>query len=178
MLLEEVRNGILGEIDDFALESCNPPCTGLICCDNSVCVHSVFACGLYPIHIDSFRIHGSPRSQMAGFTTQGVLAAELGLEAQLWFGRLDGEAWYRRGVQPGLYELILLEGATMDHAVVAVVDGGGRQVARMASHFWVFSTATDVASDPDWNLTIDTLRFEACNEGRCVQLDVPLALGG
>ena len=176
VLLEEVRTSILERIDDFAVGSCDPPCPGLICCDNSVCVHSVFACGLYPIHIDSFRIHGSPHAQMAGFTTQGVLAAEFGQEARLWFGKLDGEVWYRRGVRPGLYELVLLEGATLDHAVVAVVDSDGQQVARIKDRFWVFSTALDTASEPDWNLTADALRFEACDEGRCVQLNLPLSL--
>lgn len=178
-LVEEVRNGILDQIDDFAVESCDPPCPGLICCDNNVCVHTVLACGMYPLQIDSFRIHGSPQAQMAGFATQGVLAAEIGRQARLFFGQLDGEAWRERGIEPGLYELVLLEGATMDHALVALVDGEGRPAARMSGHFWVFSSATSSieAQAPDWNLSVDRLEFEACNEGSCVQLSLPLPTG-
>lgn len=174
VLFEEVRESIFDQIDDFAIDSCNPPCTGLICCDNGVCVHSVLACGFYPINIDSFRVHGSPRAQMAGFTTQGVLAAEIGREARLWFGMLDGEAWDDFGLVPGFYELVLQEGATMFDVDVAVLDREGRRVARMNGHFWVFSTALDSASEPDWNLSAESLDFVACNEGSCVQLSLPV----
>ena len=174
--MDEVRTGILNQIDDFAIDSCNPPCEGLICCDNHVCVHTVLACGFYPIQIDSFRAHGSPRSQMAGFATQGVLAAEFGLEAELWFGELDGEAWYQRGVEPGLYELVLQEGARMDSTVVAVVDREGEHLARLGGHFWVFSTATEAATEPDWTLSADRLEFQACNRGRCVQLSLDMSV--
>ncbi len=172
--LNDVERGIYNQIDDFAIDSCDPPCEGLICCDNGVCVHTVLACGFYPIQIDSFRTHGSPRAQMAGYATQGVLAAEIGREARLWFGLLDGDDWRQLGVPAGHYELVLQEGGTMDHAEIAVVNREGRQVARLGGHFWVFSSALDVSSSLDWNLSARGLEFAACHDGNCVQLEIPL----
>ncbi len=170
---EQAQANVFDQIDDFAIDSCDPPCEGLICCDNHVCVHTVLACGFYPIQIDSFRAHGSPRAQMAGFATQGVLAAEIGREARLWFGYLDGQDWSRQGVAPGYYELVLQEGAVNERAEVLVVGKDGREVARLGGHFWVFSSATSSAeSSLDWSLGDEGIGFMACHAGECVQLSL------
>ena len=174
-LLEEVKAHALGGASDLAIDSCSPPCEGLICCDNHVCVHTVLACGFYPIQLDSFRIEGSTESQMAGFATDGILAAEFGQEARLWFGELDGDDWRRRGVAPGHYQLVLREGATIDRVVVDVVGPDGDPVARLGGHFWVFSDALDSAGErAQWDHDPDSLTFLKCHDQRCVELTVDL----
>ena len=171
---EEFETRAFEGATDFAIDSCDPPCQGLICCDNHVCVHSILACGFYPLNIDSFRIEGSPRSQMSGLATDGILAAEFGQEARLWFGEIDGEDWLRRGVTPGHYQLVLREGATIDRAIVDVVGPDGDPVARLGGHFWVFSDALDSAEAPQWNHDEDSLTFRKCHDQRCVELTLSL----
>lgn len=174
-LIEQAARPILDQIDDFAIDSCDPPCEGLICCDNHVCVHSVLACGFFPILIDSFRVEASTGAQMAGFATQGVLAAEHGREARVWFGQLDGARWRELGIRPGTYELVLEAGATTDGARVHIKDSDGETVARLGGHYWKFYGALDNYEPAEWDLGANRISVRSCHDRQCVQLDIELS---
>lgn len=172
---ERARGSVFGQIDDFAVASCDPPCPGQICCSNGACVNSVLACGdSFGALPPSFKVVSSERSHLAGATTQGVLAAGEGRKANVWFGYIAGEAWKARGVAPGYYQLVLLaakRGASS--RTVAVVDREGRTVARLP--------ATTTLKDPsggsseldcDWGTDGGCLFILCCHDGQCAELTI------